>query len=64
MNKFCFLLICVLIGAAAHAQTVTVKPKTEKVKGESAEGYTSELEGKKEDVSYAWNKFLKRYRQS
>lgn len=59
MNKFSFLLICLCIGVAAQAQTVTVKQKIEKVKGESAEGYTSELEGKKEDVSYAWNKFLK-----
>ena len=59
MNKFIFLLICLCMGVAAQAQTVSVKPKIEKVKGASAEGYTVELEGKKEDVSYAWNKFLK-----
>ena len=60
MNKFSFLLICLCISTAALAQlTVVVKSKSEKINGASAEGYSSELQGKKEDVASAWSKFLK-----
>ena len=59
MNKFKILLISICLIVTAQAQTVTVNSKSEKVKGESSEGYATELEGKKDDVSPAWNKFLK-----
>ena len=59
MNKFSFLLICIGISALAQAQTVAVKSKSEKIDGASADGYATELDGKKEDVSSAWGKFLK-----
>ena len=61
MNKFAFLLICLgsSIFSVSLAQTVIVKSKSEKVKGESSEGYTIELEGKKEEVNSAWNRFIK-----
>lgn len=60
MNKFSFLLICLCINTAAFAQlTVVVKSKSEKVNGTSADGYASELVGKKEDIASAWGKFLK-----
>ncbi len=59
MNKFTSLLICLFISAATFAQTVTVKSKSEKISGASADGYATELEGKKEEVASAWNKFLK-----
>ena len=59
MNKFNFFLFCICLSATTLAQTVTVNSKSEKVKGESTEGYATELEGKKDDVSSAWNKFLK-----
>ena len=59
MNKFCFLLIGVIITTAGQGQTVTVKSKSEKITGASADGYASELTGKKEDVASAWGKFLK-----
>ena len=59
MNKFKILLISICLSVTAQAQTVTVNSKSEKVKGESSEGYATELEGKKDDVSQAWNKFLK-----
>lgn len=45
----------------AHAQKVNVSKKSERVKGESAEGYSTTLEAKKEEVSAAWSKFLKSY---
>lgn len=60
MNKFSFLLICLCISTASFAQlTVVVKSKSEKIIGASADGYASELIGKKEDVTSAWGKFLK-----
>lgn len=59
MNKFNFFLFCICLSATTLAQTVTVNSKSEKVKGESTEGYATELEGKKDDVSSVWNKFLK-----
>ena len=52
-----FLLLCVVVHV--NAQKVTVNKKSEKIKGETAEGYRTELEGKKEDVTSAWNRFLK-----
>ena len=59
MNKFTFFSICLFVGVAAQAQTVIVKSKSEKINSVSSDGYSSELEGKKDDVASAWNKFLK-----
>jgi hypothetical protein len=58
MKKFIIIYFCFLF-AALHAQTVTVQKQGERVKGENTEGYGTELEGSKEDVSNAWSKFLK-----
>jgi hypothetical protein len=44
---------------SAYSQTVTVTKQNEKVKNESIEAFAITLEGKKEDISSAWNKFLK-----
>ncbi len=60
MNKFSFLLICLCISTASFSQlTVVVKSKSEKINAAAADGYSSELAGKKEDVASAWGKFLK-----
>jgi len=59
MNKFKLVCICLFITIMTHAQTVTVKKSTEKIKGEDAEGFYAELEGKKDAVASAWSKFIK-----
>lgn len=59
MNMFKVLVFCLLISVSLQAQKVTVTSQTEKVKDESVEGYTTELEGKKNEVNEAWIKFLK-----
>ncbi len=57
-NKF-YAFGIVLMSINCWAQTVTVKKQNEKVKGESVEGYSTALEGKGNDVSSSWTKFLK-----
>lgn len=59
MNKFKLSCFCLLITVMAHAQTVTVKKSTEKIKGADAEGFTTDLDGKKDVVGAAWSKFVK-----
>jgi len=59
MSKVILSILCFYTCVLVQAQTVTVKEKKEKVRGESAEGYSTELEGKKDEVSLAWSKFLK-----
>ena len=51
--------VLLLLSLSLHAQKVTVKSQSEKAKGEPADGYGTELEGKKEMVNSAWIKFLK-----
>lgn len=58
MNKIILSFFC-FVTLTLQAQTVTVKEKKEKVRGETAKGYSTELEGKKDDVSIAWARFLK-----
>src|SRR5260221_6065277 len=58
-NKFYFICAWVIINTSAWSQTVIVKKQNEKVKGESVEGYSAELEGKLSDVNSQWSKFLK-----
>ncbi|NOT75382.1 MAG: hypothetical protein HOP08_10660 [Cyclobacteriaceae bacterium] len=57
--KKLILFFALCIATFSYAQKVEVSKKSEKVKGESAEGYSVELQGKKEDVTAAWNKFIK-----
>lgn len=53
-------VLCALFFAlTAHGQKVTVQKKSEKVKGESAEGYGTTLDGKAADISAAWSKYVK-----
>jgi len=59
MNKFAIFGLGCLLSVRLQAQKVTVTNQSEKVKGESVEGYGTELEGKKDAVSSAWVKFLK-----
>ncbi|HEV8511717.1 MAG TPA: hypothetical protein VGQ59_00480 [Cyclobacteriaceae bacterium] len=58
-NKFYTVLILILTSTVCWSQTVTIKKQKEKIKGESVEGYSTELEGKLDDVSASWTKFLK-----
>lgn len=60
MNKFFIsAFFFTLLISSAHSQTVSVSKQNEKVKGESIEVYATTLEGKKEEIASAWNKFLK-----
>jgi len=59
MNKFFVSALFMLLLVSAHGQNVTVLKEKEKVKGTSIEVYALTLEGKKDDISSAWNKFLK-----
>jgi hypothetical protein len=58
-NKFYVTAMMIFISVMSWSQTVTVKKQKEKIKGESVEGYSTELEGKLNDVSASWTKFLK-----
>ncbi len=58
MKKLTIILV-LGVTSFAFAQKVTVNKKSERIKGETAEGYSTELEGKKEAVAAAWNRFLK-----
>jgi hypothetical protein len=58
-NKFYMILALIGINTTLLSQTVTVKKQNEKVKGESVEGYSTQLEGKFSDVSSSLTKFLK-----
>lgn len=59
MNKFILGCFCLFISVVANSQTVSVSKSTEKIKGDDAEGFYTELEGKKDDVGSAWTKFAK-----
>ena len=59
INKFYIFCGLIAVNSMALSQTVTVKKQNEKVKGESTEGYSTELEGRITDVSSTWTKFLK-----
>ena len=55
-----FLFFCTLcISTISYAQKVSVDKKNEKIKGDTAEGYATELEGKKDDVAAAFSRFIK-----
>ena len=59
MNKFSWIVLFLFLGSVANSQTVTVKSQSEKIKGESTEGFAVNLDGKRPDVNSSFNKFLK-----
>lgn len=60
-NKFEPIAFLLLLSLAAMGQKVTTEPRSQKVNGEESEGFSTTLEGKRDDVAIAWNKFLKDY---
>jgi predicted RNase H-like nuclease (RuvC/YqgF family) len=58
MNKFLSVGFCLVIGLA-QAQTVTVNKQNEKVKNETIEVFATTLEGSKEAIQQAFNRYLK-----
>lgn len=58
MKKF-YAITLTFFCSTSWAQTVTVKPTSEKVKGDKLEGFSTELEGKNSDINSQWSKFLK-----
>lgn len=59
MNKFITVIAIIVSAYTVTAQSVTVKKHSEKVKSETAEGFSTNLEGKRADVNASLNKFLK-----
>jgi hypothetical protein len=59
MRKFYTTCLILLTGVSGWSQSVTVKKQNEKVKGESVQGYSTDLEGKLNEVGSLWTKFLK-----
>ena len=59
MNKIITSLFLIFFVTVSYSQTITVNKQKEKVKGENIDTYAVTLEGKKEDISSAWNKYLK-----
>jgi predicted RNase H-like nuclease (RuvC/YqgF family) len=61
MIKFIFLLSIISFSHLAISQTVTVKKLSDKIKGESLDGYGTEVQGKTNDATNALTKILKEY---
>ena len=60
MNRLTLTINILLFSChIVSAQKVVVKKETQKIKDKSAQGFSTPLEGKTEDVSATWNKFLK-----
>lgn len=59
MNKFWGTIGLSLMMGFTHAQTVTVNKQNEKVKSETIEVFATTLEGRKEDIQQAFNRYLK-----
>ncbi len=59
MNKFFVSALFTLLIISTHGQSIKVNKQKEKVKSESIEVFAITLEGKKEDISSSWNKYLK-----
>jgi len=60
MNRLILTILAVaIVHHTTFAQKVTVSKGTQKVRNETAEGFQTHLTGKEDDVSAAWNKFLK-----
>lgn len=58
-NKFFTLVLLLVSGTCLWAQRVLVDRSSEKVRGESADGYRTELTGAAEIVASAWSKYIK-----
>lgn len=59
MVKILYALAVLLCCKISFAQNIEVKKVEEKVKGDKAEGFSVELEGKFSDVNSQWTRFLK-----
>jgi hypothetical protein len=59
MKRILLLLALIVIASNVFAQKVTVGKRTERIRNESADGYSSDLDAKSEDVRTSLNKFLK-----
>lgn len=59
MNKFWGTIGLSLMMGFTQAQTVTVNKQNEKVKSETIEVFATTLEGRKEDIQQAFNRYLK-----
>ncbi len=59
MNKFFVTSLFSVFIFAAYSQTVTVNKQNEKLKDDNIQVFALTLDGKKENISSAWNKFLK-----
>ncbi|MCW5911640.1 MAG: hypothetical protein KIT62_11220 [Cyclobacteriaceae bacterium] len=59
MNKFLGAIGLSLVIGLVQGQTVTVNKQNEKVKNETIEVFAATLEGRKEDVQQAFNRYLK-----
>jgi hypothetical protein len=57
--KVGLLAVIFCVAGLCQAQTVTSAAQTMRIKGEEARGYGVNLEGKKDDISSAWGKFVK-----
>lgn len=61
-NKFALFLFCLVsFLSTSLAQKVTTEKQSQKINGDSCDGFASQLEGKKEEVTISWNKFLKEF---
>ena len=61
MIKFLSLLSIICFYQFTVAQTVTVKRVSEKVKGENMDGFTTDLKGKRNDVTSTLTKIVKEH---
>jgi hypothetical protein len=60
MDRLILTILAVFIAQCiTFGQKVTTRKGSQKVKNETAEGFQTDLTGKRDDVSAAWNKFLK-----
>lgn len=59
MRKFIITFLLSFFWALTWAQTVNVVRSDQRIRNESAEGYSVEIEAKKEEVDIAWLKFLR-----
>lgn len=63
-NKFLIFFFCITALTTSWAQKVTTEKHNQKVNGDEAEGFVTSLEGKREDISAAWSRFLKEFGKS
>lgn len=58
-NKFALILLSMITLSTGMAQKVTTEKQNQKMSGDECKGFATVLEGKKDEVALAWNKFLK-----